>query len=429
MIAGQNSALAKEIHACRVCGFSPLEDIISLGNLYVTNFVDSPDAEQIRAPLDLVLCNKSAGGCGLLQLRHTFSQDHMYKQYWYRSGINRTMTNELIGIAQTAEKIVGLQQSDYVIDVGSNDSTLLRGYATGGINLIGFEPAKNLQPYADPGVTKVIYDYFNYQAWKENFREAKAKVITAIAMFYDLDDPNTFLKDVVSCLDPEGVFIVQQNYLPYMIERNIFDNVSHEHLEYYSLITFIELLNRHNLEVFDIELNDVNGGSMRTYIRHKNSGSSIRMPVGAADRVKEILKKEANLGLEKKETYENFAERVQNIKKTLYEFIKKEVSRGKKVYAYGASTRGNTTLQYCGLDNKLIVAAADRNPDKWGRKTVGTLVPIISEEQARKEKPDYFLVLPWQFLKEFKEREREFLQNGGKFIVPLPELKIIGYGD
>jgi hypothetical protein len=421
----KNSALIKEVYRCRVCGFSPLEDIISFGNLYVTNFVASPEAEQIRAPLDLVLCNKSRGGCGLLQLRHTFSQDHMYKQYWYRSGINRTMTEELRGIAKIAEKMVGLKQGDYVIDIGSNDSTLLRGYPTEGVNLIGFEPAKNLQPYAEPGVTRVIYDYFNYPAWKENFGEVKAKIITAIAMFYDLDDPNAFLKDIVSCLDGEGIFIVQQNYLPYMLERNIFDNVSHEHLEYYSLTTFKELLGRHNLEVFDIELNDVNGGSMRTYIRHQNLGRTIRESPGAADRVEEILKKEAGMGLEKKETYENFAKRVQNIKKTLYKFIKEEIAKGKKIYAYGASTRGNTTLRYCGLDYRLITAVADRNPDKWGRKTVGTLIPITSEAQARAEKPDYFWVLPWQFLKEFREREADYLKNNGKFIVPLPEFRII----
>lgn len=426
----ESNSLVKTINACRVCGFKFLDEILSLGDLYVTNFVDSEDSVQVKAPLDLVLCNKNSGGCGLLQLRHTFSQDKLYENYWYFSGMNKTMTDELHGIAHKAESMVDLKPGDFILDIGSNDSTLLRGFKTQGLNLIGFEPAKNLMPYATPGVTKAINDFFNYKAWRDNFGDTKAKIITAIAMFYDLDDPNTFLADVVKCLDRDGVFIVQQNYLPVMLERNIFDNISHEHLEYYSLSTLNSLLEKHNLEVFDIELNDVNGGSMRTYIRHKNGGAMIKFDgEEARKRVADIIKHEKNLNLYDRKTYDDFAERVNRIKNKLYSFIKQEVENGKKVYVYGASTRGNTLLQFCNVNHALITAAAERNPVKYGKKTVGTLIPIISEKQARAEKPDYFLILPWQFLGEFKKREIEFLKGGGKFIVPLPEFRILDKND
>lgn len=205
----------------------------------------------------------------------------------------------------------------------------------------------------------------------------------------------------------------------------MFDNICHEHLEYYSLLSLENLLKRHNLEVFDVELNDINGGSFRIYIKHKSGGQLIKISEGARQRIDNLKENEEKLELNDKKTYEDFAERVEKIKKEVFNFIKGAVKNGKKVYVYGASTKGNTLLQYFNLDSFLIGAAAERNSTKWGRKTVGTNIPIISEEQARAEKPDYFLILPWHFLEEFKERESEYLKNGGKFIVPLPEFEII----
>jgi len=408
-----------------LCGSKNLVPILSLGNQYVVNFIDAENQEQIQSPIDLVLCDTGQKDCGLLQLKHTFSQEKMYQQYWYRSGINKTMTDELHGIARTAESMVSLKPGDYVIDIGSNDSTMLRKY-TANIKSIGFEPAKNLvEKYGREGVTDVITDFFNYQAWNKKFGDAKAKIITAIAMFYDLDNPKEFVAEVAKCLDDEGVFIVQQNYLPYMLERNIIDNVSHEHLAYYSLTTFKRLMDQQGLEIFDIELNDVNGGSMRTYIRHKGKGSTIKIRNGAGERVNKVLEEEKAKKLDKKEIYEAFASRIHAIREKLFNFVKNEVEAGKKIYAYGASTRGNTMLQFCNIDYKLITAAADRNPDKWGKRMVGTNIPIISEEEARAQSPDHFLILPWQFLPEFIEREREFFKRGGKFIVALPEFRII----
>jgi len=253
------------------------------------------------------------------------------------------------------------------------------------------------------------------------FGSARAKIITSIAMFYDLDEPNAFVEEIAQCLAPDGVWVIQMSYLPFMLERHIFDNICHEHLTYFSLSTLRPLLNRHGLEIVEVELNDVNGGSFRTYVTHQRGS---RAAVSSA-RVDELLQEERRMGLQSRAPYEAFAQRILDIKRRLSTFIRQEVEQGRSVYVYGASTKGNTLLQFCGLDHRLITAAAERNPDKWGKKTVGTMIPIISEAQARAEKPDYFLILPWHFLEEFIERERAFLESGGQFIVPLPSVKIV----
>ena len=413
---------------CRVCDFSPLAPILSLGKLQVSDFISESSKhhnEDDGIPLELALCNKKDGGCGLLQLKHTISHEAMYRQYWYRSGINKSMTDELRGIASKVESLIKLNAGDFVIDIGSNDSTLLRNYSIGGLRLIGFEPARNLMKYAQEGVTKIFNDFFNFSAWEREYPGAKAKAITAIAMFYDLEDPNKFVEDVTKCLDRDGVFIIQMSYLPSMLSQNAFDNICHEHLEYYSLLSLENLLMRHNLEIFDIELNDVNGGSFRIYIRRKNEGRAIQISNGAEKRIEDLRKFEEKLGLDNEKVYIDFVRRVYSLRDQLTAFVNSEVKNGKKIYIYGASTKGNTLLQFYGLDNALIVAAAERNSEKWGLKTVGTLIPIISEEQARKDKPDYFLVLPWAFLDEFVKREEEYLKSGGKFLVPLPEFRVV----
>ena len=394
--------------------YGRVDPILNLGDLSISNFIDSADGEQQKAPLELILCRR----CGLLQLRHTVYPFLLYRNYWYKSGINKTMREALKDIAMMAEDYYPLSRGDIVIDVGCNDGTLLRSYRTDGLNTVGFEPAQNLVKEAEVGTTQIINDFFG-RPYIEQFK-GQAKVITSIAMFYDLDDPNAFVRDVKDTLAQDGIWIIQMAYLSSMLEKNAFDNICHEHLEYYSLLSLRYLLNRHGFEIFSVELNDVNGGSFRVYVRHKSSKS------GNLDgSVDELVKKEVALRLDRKEIYEEFHWRILEIRTKVRSFIEAEHMAGKKIYVYGASTKGNTLLQYFNLGYGLITAAVDRNPEKWGKKTVGTQIPIISEEQARREKPDYFLVLPWHFLKEFTDRERDFLTSGGKFIVPLPQFRII----
>jgi len=404
---------------CRVCGSGSLAPILSLGDQYVSDFVDVN--EGFRLSLNLVLCEVRAGGCGLLQLQHTVPRELLYKQYWYRSGINATMRRALAEIAARAEQTARPAPGDIVLDIGCNDGTLLRSY-TADVRRVGFEPARNLVAEAQVGTTLVLNEFFASTPFLDALGGARAKVVTSVAMFYDLEDPNTFVADVARCLDDDGVWIIQMSYLPSMLEQNAFDNICHEHLEYYSLLPLRALLDRHALEVFDVELNDVNGGSFQVCVRHARRGAT-RAP---SPRVAALEAQERGLHLHERDVYDRFARRVEELRDSTYELVSREVARGKSLYAYGASTKGNTLLQYYGLDHRLVTAAADRNPEKWGKKTIGTLIPIVSEDEARSAKPDYFLVLPWAFLPEFRERERAFLAGGGRFIVPLPTLALVG---
>ena len=337
--------------SCRVCGKKPLTPILSLGDLYVSDFIKQKDADKPKKyPLELVLCNKKTGGCGLLQLKHTVNHESMYRNYWYRSGMNKTMTDALGNVTSHVKDLVTPKKGDYVIDIGANDGTLLRSYGVPGLNLVGFEPARNLKKWNSVGTTKILNDFFNFAAWKKSFGVKKAKAVTAIAMFYDLEDPNAFVGDVAKCLDKDGVFIIQMSYLPLMLEQNAFDNICHEHLEYYSLLSLEHLMKRHGLEVFDVELNDVNGGSFRAYMRHVSHGQknkqAMRVPKGAAKRVVDMRAKEAKLGLDDRKIYDEFVARVNRLRTRLTDFIRREVAGGKKVYVYGASTKGNTLLQF-----------------------------------------------------------------------------------
>ena len=407
------------ITECRSCCSTNLTNILSLGLQYPSNFIElnsiSDKREQI--PLELIFCEKK--DCGLLQLKHTASRESLYKEYWFRSGLNEKMVEALKDITKSVEKRISLSENDIVLDIGCNDGTLLRSYQSK-VRLVGFEPASNLVDEAKEGTDLIINNFFNSHEFMQHFPNERIKVITSIAMFYDLEDPNSFVSDIVNCLDQDGIWVIQMAYLIPMLELNAFDNIVHEHLEYWSLKSLKRLLEEHNLEIFDVELNDVYGGSFRIFVKTKRNDK-----INIQNSVDEFLKKEDEFGLEKKETYLNFANRVNSLKNKLNDFIKKEISNGKLIYAYGASTKGNTLLQFYNLNNKLISKAADRDSKKFGKMTVGSNIPVISEEQARDEKPDYFLILPWHLVNFFKERENKFLNNGGKFIVPLPDFKII----
>ncbi|MGA2018997.1 MAG: class I SAM-dependent methyltransferase [Candidatus Sulfotelmatobacter sp.] len=412
--------------SCRVCG-SSLDAILSLGDQYVSTFLAPEQPDGAKAPLDLVLCQQ----CRLLQLRHTVSGEVMYQEYWYRSGTNQTMRDALADISTAATKMVQLKAGDSVLDIGCNDGTLLGSYTVPGLYKIGFDPAKNLAVFSRQKADKVLVGFFDADRFlaDADLRDRRPKVVTSIAMFYDLEDPQKFVADIRRIMHPEGVWIVQMSYLPLMLTQNDFGNICHEHLEYYSLQSLEYLLHLQGFSIVDAQLNDVNGGSIRVFIRNRAAGLNAfgdeAYRKQAAERVASLRENEAKLGLDEPTPYLEFAERVQGIKRQVCDFIKDQVGRKKKVFVYGASTKGNTMLQYFGLDHSVIDAAAERNPDKWGMVTVGTRIPIISEADARAAKPDYFLVLPWHFIEEFKARERDYLSSTGKFIVPLPKFVLI----
>ena len=386
---------------CRVCGSNKLEKVFSIGNLYISTFVKNRKERAPRAPLELVHCKN----CDLLQLKHTAPQELLYaRHYWYRSGINPVITADLKEIAQVATKMAKLKKGDIVLDIGANDGTMLKYYPKNLIR-VGCEPATNLTKYLRKVTPHIIADFWTYKSWRKKFSDKKAKVITAIGMFYDMENPNQFIRDAAKALDKNGIFIAQLMTLKPMIQKNDLGNICHEHLEYYSYPSLVYFFEKNGLEIFKVEENSINGGSYRLFARHLKKGS-IKYP-------------------EPKYDYKAFAKRLETNKKKAVDFIKREVKKGKKVYVYGASTKGNTILQYYGLDNKLIKAAADKDKQKWGKYTVGSLIPIISEDKARKD-ADYFFVSPWAFFDTFYKREKDWLKKGGKFIVPLPRFRVVG---
>lgn len=411
---------------CRVCD-GTLEPILSLGDHYVSDFVEPDQPDGTRAPLDLVLCRK----CFLLQLRHTVSPESMYRNYWYRSGTNSTMRSALADIANKAEELVRLNQGEAVLDIGCNDGTLLDSYSTKELFKIGYDPAENLAQLARKVANRLVVGFFGAEIFRsdDELKGRRPKVVTSIAMFYDLEDPRQFVNDVKEVMHEEGLWIVQMSYLPSMLSQNELGNVCHEHLEYYSLQSFEYLIDLYDMEVVDVELNDINGGSIRLYVRNRSArsdtfGDETYRRI-ARQRVKALRAAEFDVGLATKAPYEEFAIWVSRIKDDIVTFVRSEVEKGKEVYVYGASTKGNTVLQYYGFNTDVITAASERNPAKWGKVTVGTRIPIISEEDARKANPGYFLVLPWHFLEEFQEREKEYLLGGGRFIIPAPHFALI----
>lgn len=412
---------------CRICDCEHLAPVLSLGEQRIAGAFADPSGKQPvqRAlPLELVRCDMTRGqeACGLVQTRHTVPGTILYSSYWYRSGVNRTMTENLHGIAQGVEAVVQLESGDLVVDIGCNDGTLLDGYRAEGLRYLGFDPSDVVR-YAVAKGYDVVNDFYSAQALHERRPDQKAKAITSIAMFYDLEHPRTFVADVAEALAERGIWVIELHYLPMMLEANAFDAIVHEHLEYYSLAVIERLVGEEGLEVVSAELNDINGGSIRLFIGHQGRHERTPQQVEAltALRVNEF-----ELALDSPKPYETFRLGVERVRDELIETCKEIRTAGKTIHVYGASTKGNTILQYAGIDHTAIEAAADRNPDKAGSETIGTKIPIISEEQSRAMNPDYYLALPWHFLSEFIEREQEFLQRGGKFIVPLPEVRIIG---
>jgi hypothetical protein len=423
-----SSTLLVTRKTCRICGSAALTPVVSLGEQFIGGGFAGPDGKapvDRQIPLELVRCDatKDENACGLVQLRHSVPPAVLYRSYWYRSGINQTMRNNLASITARAEQLVSLKPGDLVVDIGCNDGTLLKSYKTPNISILGFDPARNIVEYARANGVTVINDFFSAAAFQAYGAQSRPRIITSIAMFYDLENPHAFVADLAAVLARDGVWVLELSYMPTMLEMNSFDTICHEHLEYYSLAPMERLFAEHGLEILDVELNGINGGSFRIFVGH--SPATFQTPEALA-RVQELRVKEFELRLDEDTPYAQFRKNIHLLKKDLRSFLAKCRAKKKLVHGYGASTKGNTILQYCDISPTLLPAISDRNPDKWGNQTVGTNIPIISEEDSRKERPDYYLALPWHFIDEFVVREQAFLKRGGKFIVPMPNVKLVG---
>lgn len=407
----------KEITKCRISSSTNLINVLSLGNQYLTGvFPKSKEEKVIIGPVDLVWCPDS----GLLQMKQSYSLEEMYgDNYGYRSGLNASMVKHLQKKIKTLEKIVKPSDQELIIDIGSNDATSLKAYS-GKFRKIGIDPTgKKFKQFYTDDLT-LIPDFFTVDKFKNIFPNEKAKIITSIAMFYDLEDPRSFVSDIEKCLAEDGIWHFEQSYLPSMLRTNSYDTICHEHLEFYSLRVVKNLLEGEGLRIIDVQMNDINGGSFAVTSCKRDAKYKSNTPI-----INWMLNQEQEMGLDTIKPYEEFAKRTAQHKKNLTDLIEALVADGKKVFGYGASTKGNVLLQYCGFTEKEIPFIAEVNTEKFGSYTPGTNIPIISEIEAKEMKPDYFLVLPWHFKNSIIAREEEFMSNGGKFIFPLPEIEII----
>jgi len=394
----------KQVDQCRSCGDPLTKTVFDMGELKINAFVTEPNTDIGTAPLTLMHCEE----CDLIQLSHTVREEDLYKNYWYLSRLNKKIVDNLESIVQDVAQAVTLEQGDIVLDIGANDGTLLSFYDSDTVIRVGCDPAQNIHSELEQNCDVIIADFFNLKNWHETIGDKKAKIITTVAMFYDLDDPNQFVNDIKQILADDGVWLCQLMTARPMLDTNDLGNVIHEHIEYYTYKSLVNLMERHDLQINAVVENDINGGSYQLYIRHKTKGS--------IDYPEDI-------------TSENITAWADNIAKNrdnTMQFIRDEVAAGKKIYIMGASTKGNTIMQYYGLDGDTIAGAAEIHPDKIGKYLVGSSIPIVHEDDAKQE-ADYFLVFPFHFKELFVNKIlKDWISEGGKLIFCTPEFEVVG---
>ena len=409
---------------CKISG-EPLYPVVDLGNFYISNFLNEVNPHAPKAPLTLALCEKS----GFLQLMHTVDRNTLFRQYWYQSGTNATMPRQLRDIVETITRWAVLSDGDIVLDVGCNDGTLLSIYPDDvSLVKVGMDPAKNMEEKAKKVCDLHAVNYFGKDIFLQLTGGRKAKVVTSIAMFYSVCDPHQFVQDISEILRDDGIWVVQMSYTPLMIEQNAFDNICHEHIGYYTLNCFEYLVRQHGLRILDVELNEVNGGSFRLIIsRDKRVGDSVPVFYRNLGRMhyESLLNYERTHGYDRPEVYLQFMRRIISLKEQTMYFLQSLKQQGLNICGYGASTKGNTLLQFYGIDKDVLSGIAERQPAKCGCFSVGSWIPIISEAEMRRIKPDYLFILPWHFIQEFMKREHDLRSKGSLFILPLPELLVL----
>jgi len=409
---------------CRICKSMALTKVIDLGPQYLQGSFIKPGKEEPstrKIATQLIRCDPTVDehACGLLQTAVSVPSNILYLSYWYRSGTNRTMRDHLEAIANEAVSLVG-KTGSMVLDIGCNDGTLLKFYPED-YTKVGIDPS-DVAHEAGQGI-RVIQDIFPSEELRDVIGSGLFDIITSIAMFYDLEDPARFVSGVKEALSPDGIWIFEMSYMPSMLEMNSYDTICHEHLEYYSFAVIENLLSRCDMKVVRVEFNEINGGSLRCYATHTTNFRFNQREFGR--QIELVRQSEFDLELDTDKPYKHFQDRIDQHRVKLVELLKSLKRNGKTIHIYGASTKGNTILQWCGIGNTIIDFAADRNPEKDGALTLGTDIPIISEAKSRAMNPDYYLVLPWHFRDEFLEREQEMLDRGTGFIFPLPAIEVI----
>ncbi|MBF0296021.1 MAG: class I SAM-dependent methyltransferase [Magnetococcales bacterium] len=416
-----NDCTAQAVSQCRMCGSTHLTPILSLGRMAMTGIFPKNVREFVPfEPLELLKCEESvaAQGCGLLQLAHNFDVNVMYgANYGYRSGLNGSMVRHLHELVAEIGRRIPLARNDLILDIGSNDGTLLSAYPSETVRL-GMDPTGIKFAKYYPSDVHLIPDFFSAQRFRQEYGQRKARVITAIAMFYDLPAPLTFMREIRECLADDGLWVIEMSHMPTMLERLAYDTICHEHLEYYGLRQIHWLAQRSGFRILHASLNEANGGSLRVFMTPEES------PVAGEDgTLHALLEREQQAGLDGLHPYRLFADRVRDHRERLRATLDAQRQADRLILGYGASTKGNVLLQYCGLTSRELPMIADVNEDKHGCVTPGTHIPIVAEADAKALHPDGFLILPWHFRPFILQREAAFLRQGGRFILPLPAIE------
>ena len=410
-------SLYTEIKTCRVSKENDLVSFLNLGNQKLTGVFPRPNEELDRGPLELVWSPSS----NLVQLKHTFEPTEMYgDNYGYRSGLNNSMVQHLVNKANYLIELSDLQPGDIVVDIGSNDCTTLKAFPDY-VKRIGIDPT--IKKFSEYYPEEILYvaDFFSEESYRLVEKDKNAKLILSIACFYDLDDPVSFVKDIRSVLADDGMWHFEQAYLPLTLKSLSYDTACHEHIEYYSMLSVQNILERAGMKIVDVTLNDINGGSFAV-TACKDTNTSIKVNHSV---INWMIDEEYKMGLHTTKPYFEFAQRTYEHRDSLVNLVRSLRADGKTIYGYGASTKGNVLLQWCGFTSDDITAIGEVNPDKFGCMTPGTNIPIISEQDVKDSKPDYMIVLPWHFKNGIIKREKEYMKSGGKFIFPLPYIQII----
>tara|TARA_A100001011_G_scaffold397951_1_gene500644 strand:+ start:679 stop:1899 length:1221 start_codon:yes stop_codon:yes gene_type:complete len=404
------------IKKCRNCHSKRFSKILDLGNQYFTGYFPSKNQRVPKGNLQLILCNK----CKLVQLKHNFDLNKLYgKNYGYRSSLNKSMVAHLKKKQKFLIKKYKIKKEDYVLDIGSNDGTFLNFFENYQ-NLYGIDPTiMKFGKYYNKGINK-ISDFFSSYRLKKKTNK-KFKLITSMSMFYDLKQPNLFIRDIKNSLSENGIWHFEQSYLPLMIKTLSFDTICHEHLEYYSFAIVNKMLNQNGMKILNVKFNSINGGSFEIYSTKKNTN------LYKVDKknINRILKKEKSEGFENLDVYRNFSKKIEKHKLKLKSLLNSIKQKNKKIFGYGASTKGNVLLQYYKIDNSTLDGIFEVNENKFGKFTPGTKIPIIDEKKLYKIKPDYLLVLPWHFKNFFIKKLKNKLPSKTKFIFPLPKVSIV----
>lgn len=403
-----------KIENCRICRSSELIEVINLGTQALTGvFPKSENDDIVSGPLAVAWCQQ----CDLLQLQHRYPPEEMYgENYGYRSGLNQSMIDHLAGKANHLTLLAKVKSGDSVLDIGSNDGTLLSKYSNSNLQRVGIDPtAEKFQEYYEDGI-ELIPDFFS----AKKLGRRKFKVITSISMFYDLDDPMLFVSEVKESLGVDGIWHFEQSYMPSMIRQNSYDTICHEHVEYYSLTPIANMLGEAGLRIIDVKMNSVNGGSFAISACHCDAYKNY-----SCDILNWLLRREEKSGYSTPAPYREFEQKIFEHRESLRSLIDNINQQGKSIHVYGASTKGNVLLQFCGFTKEDLPYAAEINPYKYGRVTPGSNIPIISADDSKLMKPDYYLVLPWHFRESVIRNEKQYLVEGGNLIFPLPEIEII----